>query len=277
MADTIQPAAIPTAVVATKPEDVKVGTVTTPATTEQPKTDQPKPEATATGPENQPASAEKKQLTPDEKRIKAMKRDLWERAERERALSAELKAIKEQMANAKPAAVVEAKADAPELLDNPTEWAKRIEESAAMKAENNLMAKLEAQREAERLKVENDEGVDLILSHKVIKDNDEATSQIVEILHEPMFAHVAKKYPKRAAELAITEFITRNGMGEERKAAVAANMAATQTTTITAAPSGEKTWKRNEIESYIAGGDTMAEITKRRLEVQKAMRDGRVK
>jgi hypothetical protein len=276
MADKPTATATPAAA-ETKPEDVKVGTVQATATTDTPKTDQPKPEVKTTGQETQQASAEKKQLTPDEKRIKAMKRDLWERAERERALAAELKAIKEQMANTKPAPAVDAKPAEPELLDNPAEWAKRIEEQAATRAEQSLMAKLEAQREAERLKAERDEGVDLILSHQVVKDNDDASAQIVEILHEPIFAHIAAKYPKIAAERALEEFIKRNGMGAERKAAVAANLAATQTTTITAAPTDAKTWKRSEIQDYIAAGGTMAEITKRRVEIQAAIKEGRVK
>jgi hypothetical protein len=145
-----------------------------------------------------------------------------------------------------------------------------------MPKEQQRFVTLEQAKEAERMQKENEEALNYILTQKEVENNDEAQVEIAEILRQPENAFVASKYPTKAAKMAVEQWKTSKGIGAERKAAVTANTVASQSTG-TSQTIGVKTWKRSEIEAYIGGGTTMTEIAKRRVEIQTALREGRVK
>lgn len=254
--NTTNATATPANAEVSKPEEVKVENTTSNATTESQK-------ASDIG------TVESKATTDKDNLPKGVKRRIWEQAEKIRALEAKLDEVSKTIP-VKTETVENA--PTPDLLEDPSKWAKNLKEEAR----KEILASIEQARETERIHKQNEEAYNYLLSQKEISDSDEAPAEVAEILKEPEYAHIASKYPLKAAKLAYEEFKNRKGIGSERKAMASANAVATQSVT-TAQATGPKTWKRTEIESYIASASTKDEITARRLEIQKAFKEGRVK
>jgi hypothetical protein len=216
---------------------------------------------------------------------KGVKRRLWEQAEQIRALKERIEANEragnplspQQQAQAQATAINTETPPAGDLLDNPAEWAKRVEANATKNAEKNVLATMAQEREVERLKKENDEAYTFLLDQKDVSDSEDAPVEIAEILRQPEFAYVAAKYPKKAAKMALEAWREDKGIGAVRKEAIKGMVSASTSTTATAQNTGVKTWTRNTVEAYIAAGNTAEEMTKRRQEIQTAFREGRVK
>lgn len=207
---------------------------------------------------------------------KGVRKELWELRETVRNLKQELVNNKQnaQVTHTTPATE---EVENVNLLDDPEKWAKSHERNTIQKAKQEILAEMEQAKEAERVKRENDEGINYLLSKKEVADDPDAKAELAEILQKPEFAYIAAKYPAKAARLAYEEFISSKGVNIERQAVVASNVAATSAIQSSAKPMGKKVWTRKEVELTLSKNIDSPDYEKIHAEIMQAAKEGRVK
>lgn len=240
---------------------------------EAPATSETKVNETATA-TNSSAATESKPKA-DSGLPKGVRKELWELRETVRTLKQQIaqtnQTVQQPITNAPAPEVAEVN-----LLDDPDKWAKTHEQKVVAKAKQEILAEFEQAKEAERIKKENEDGINYLLSKREVADDPDAKAEIAEILQRPDMAYVAAKYPAKAAKLAYDEFIASKGVSVTRQNIVTANVAATSTPTSTAKPMTKKTWSRAEVEKVLSdfNNPKYAELE---AEIRQAHREGRIK
>lgn len=261
------PQATPAGGVATTPE---TNTTATANADQTQGTDTNKANVTATADTNVAATAKQ---APKNDLPKGVKKELWELREQVRNLKAQVNAP--VTSTPTPATTTE-QAEKVNLLDDTDKWEANHTREVVKTAKKEILAEMEQAKEAERLQRENSEGIEYLLSKQEVSEDSDAKAEIAEILQRPDMAYIAAKYPAKAARLAYDEFISSKGVSPERKATVAANIAAAVTSNSTAAPMARKVWTRKEIETTLAdfSNPKYAEIE---AEIDRAIKERRVK
>lgn len=207
---------------------------------------------------------------------KGVRKELWELRETVRNLKQELAQSKTTVQTTVNTPATE-QVENVNLLDDPEKWAKLNERNVVQKAKQEILAEMEQAKEAERLKRENDEGINYLLSKKEVADDPDAKAELADILQRPEYAYIAQKYPAKAARLAYEEFISSKGVSAERQAVVATNVASTAPVASTAKPMGKKVWSRKEVEATLSKAIDSPDYERIHAEIMQAAKEGRVK
>lgn len=235
-------------------------------------TSEPKANETATTTTSSSASESKPKV--DSGLPKGVRKELWELRETVRNLKQQI-AQPNQFAQTPNTTAVE-KVEKVGLLDDTDKWEQNHTREVVNIAKKEFLAELEQAKEAERIKKENEDGINYLLSKKEVADDPDAKAEIAEILQRADYAYIAQKYPAKAAKLAYDEFISSKGVSVERQNIVSANIAATSTPSSTAKPMTKKTWSRAEVEKVLSdfNNPNYANIE---AEIRQAHKEGRIK
>lgn len=206
---------------------------------------------------------------------KGVRKELWELRETVRNLKQQIAQtnVAPQITNTPAPATEVAEIN---LLDDPDKWAKTHEQKVVAKAKQEILAEFEQAKEAERIKKENEEGLNFLLSKKEVADDPDAKAEIAEILQRDDYKYISQKYPAKAAKLAYDEFISSKGVSVERQNIVASNIAATSTPSSTAKPMTKKVWSRAEVEKVLSNFDN-PNYAAIEADIRQAAKEGRIK
>ncbi len=234
-------------------------------------------QAQTNGTEKQTAKATATTDTPKDELPKGVKRELYELRKARREDAERIKALEEKItSNVHTTAQVEPVIP-PSLLDDPDKWAQSVVARAKTEAKTEIIAEQQATAENKRIEIEGKEALDYILTQSELTQNEDYVTTIEEILRNPDIAYISQKYPKRAAEIAISVYKANKGINASRQEQAKANSTATATTTASVNPvGGKKIWKAAEAEKYI-GDFNSPGFDKRNAEIQEAASEGRIK
>lgn len=208
---------------------------------------------------------------------KGVKARLWELAEKNRKLEAEIEKYKATPTQTPiPNSNINTQTNdvSTNLLDDPEKWAASVEGKILSKAEQNILARLKQAEAEKKITNEANEAKEYLLSQPEMSD-EETIGEMQALIATPEVQAICSVSPKKGAEYALHLWKQSKGIDSASVAKANANAAMSASIKPTGVTAGKKTWTRAEISKYLSDYKH-PEFNKRKAEIDLAIAEGRI-